>query len=62
MLKFNFTFNNIFALFKIMGLIYGLTYFQLQINQEGIQNFNALIFLTVMYVSVIHLYSVINVS
>ena len=45
-----------------MGFFYGLTFFKLQLNQEGIQNINGVIFLSVLYISVIYLFGTVKVS
>ncbi len=44
-----------------MGMMYGLIFFQTQMNQEGVQNINSLFYLTEIYVCVIHMYAVVNV-
>jgi hypothetical protein len=40
-----------------MGIIYGLIYFRTEMDQEGIQNFNSLIFMSTIYLSVIYLFA-----
>jgi hypothetical protein len=45
-----------------MSIMYGLIFFQTKMNQEGIQNINSLFYLIEIYVCVIHLYAVVNVS
>ncbi len=47
---------------QFMGFFYGLTFFKLQLNQEGIQNINGVIFLSVLYLSVIYLFGTVKVS
>ena len=47
---------------KIMSIMYGLIYFRIEMNQEGIQNVNSLLFLSVLYVSVIHVFMEVKVS
>lgn len=42
--------------------MYGLIFFQLSNDQEGIQNINALIFLSVVYSSVIYLFTEVKVD
>ncbi len=44
-----------------MGFFYGLTFFRIQLNQEGIQNINGVIFLSVLYISVIYLFGTVKV-
>lgn len=45
-----------------MSIMYGLIYFRIEMNQEGIQNVNSLLFLSVLYVSVIHVFMEVKVS
>ncbi len=46
---------------KIMGVMYGLMFSRIDLDQEGIQNINSLLFLSIVYVSVIHLFSEVKV-
>nr|UOU03361.1 ATP-binding cassette subfamily G-like 11-1 [Brachionus rubens] len=45
----------------IMGLIYGLIFYKMELNQEGIMNINSLLFLAIVYASVIYLFGEIKV-
>ena len=44
-----------------MGLLYGLIFYNLKYDQEGIMNINSLLFLAVVYASVIYLFCEIKV-
>lgn len=42
---------------KCIGIMYGLIFYKIEYNQEGIQNINALVFLSVIYACVIYLFT-----
>lgn len=46
---------------KLIGIMYGLIFFKIEPNQEGIMNVNAFIFLSVIYVCVIYLFTEVKV-
>lgn len=45
-----------------MGIMYGLIFYKTELDQEGIMNINSLIFLSVIYSSVIYLFGEIKVN